>query len=968
MITAVAQRTAYTAFTVNEGLPSNHVYQCVEDNDGFLWIATDEGVARFDGKYFQVFTTANGLPDNEVLQIVKEKSGRIWVNCFKQSPAYFDVQKNRFINASENPDLAFATGTVNMNLFALPDDGVHFSNEKGSFVFRNATLDTIHSILGKPYFRLSAAKNNSLIAFGGTSNTRRSTFLFYLIYNNVIVDSVSYQRLTDYKFGLTLSDNKLFDFYSSKGTCFIYTVKSEQPLVVKQDSIQIAEPFSSYGVNDTTIYFTGVSGTIYVHHKSTYKFLYALGGDFLANRLYEDSQGNRWICSVDKGLLLYRKNAFSKLTIPANYTNTNFLSIAKNGTTVLAGNYYGEIIEFNQLQFKVHTLVKSKPSRQRKIIFAGKDVYSISEDGVFLNFKTSFVSPENKVRLVGKTALLYNDTTLLIGSVVGVYHLNTRTNKITHSVRYKRGMSLAKGLDGLVYYGSTDGLYRYNVQQRSFESLIKLHPCFNDRIVSITVTADSIIWIATASNGLAVLYQDKVIGILKASDGLISNTFRTVTTGKTRQIWLGTAQGISVIQYQKNNYRLIYTIQNISVNNGLTSNEVNEMLYYYDTVYAATSNGISLIPTHLTVAKNDIPVRLIKMSINELDTLIRATYDLSYATQNIQMQFAAISLTGLFKKLQYRLGNQLNWLDLNGNILTLKLNSGNHLLQVRAVDVNGYASKSITTIQFHIATPFWKSVWFWLVVAVLIQIVCFFAISNWQKTRKEQQLAKKIATVQTAALEQQAFTLLMNPHFMFNALNSIQHYINVQDRKNANRYLTDFASLLRKSFEAAQQYFIPLEEELENIKIYLRLEQMRFADRFTYTIHIAENVELENWMIPTMMLQPLLENALLHGIMPSTIQGEIAIKIKEENTNLVIAIIDNGIGIAKSQILQEHSSHNSHGTDLIHKRIVALNQFGAAAIQMHTKTAFADEFNPGVKTVLHISSDLYSAWIKANQA
>src|ERR1700754_1801397 len=106
VITCRAQSDKYKAFTVNDGLPSNNIYRCIEDNKGFLWVATDAGIARFDGKHFQVFTTRDGLPDNEVLAVVKENDGRIWVNCFKQSPAYFDEVKNRFINAKEDSTLA----------------------------------------------------------------------------------------------------------------------------------------------------------------------------------------------------------------------------------------------------------------------------------------------------------------------------------------------------------------------------------------------------------------------------------------------------------------------------------------------------------------------------------------------------------------------------------------------------------------------------------------------------------------------------------------------------------------------------------------------------------------------------------------------------------------------------------------------------------------------------------------------
>ena len=134
LLTCKAQQATYTAFTVDDGLPSNYIYGCVEDDKGFLWIATDAGIARFDGEHFQVFTTRQGLPDNEVLEVVKEKNGCIWVNCFKQSPAYFDEVQNRFINAKEDSNLAKVSGTGIMRVYALQNGGVMYANEKGSYI------------------------------------------------------------------------------------------------------------------------------------------------------------------------------------------------------------------------------------------------------------------------------------------------------------------------------------------------------------------------------------------------------------------------------------------------------------------------------------------------------------------------------------------------------------------------------------------------------------------------------------------------------------------------------------------------------------------------------------------------------------------------------------------------------------------------------------------------------------------
>lgn len=967
-VLATAQQRVYTAFTVNEGLPSNLVYQCLEDNKGFLWVATDGGIARFDGKYFQLFTTANGLPDNEVLHIAKEINGRIWVNCHRQSPAYFDEGKNKFINATENKELAKVSGTVNMDLYALPDGGVQFNNETGSFVFKNTKLDTLASIIGKKYYRVGNITKDIQIGGGGSfNNVKRSTFL-YLFNKKRIKDSLIFEEPKENYPYRNVNNNKYYNFNSSSGNCFIYSVTQTDPFKATVESIKISEPFSNYGFNDTTIFFVGNSGEIKVYNKKTLNFLYAISGDYLANRLYEDSKGNIWISTVDKGLLVYRTQNIAPIQIPSNYNRKNFLSIAKIKNSILAGNYYGEVIESEHERFVIHSVIKKKPSRQRKIVVAGKDIYTISEDGVHVNYSTSFINPSNQLPMGGKTALLYNDTTLLIGSFAGVIHINPRNKKVTASVRYKRGMAMAIGNDGLVYYGSTDGLYTYNVHKQLFESIKHLHPSVDQRIVAITVTADGLVWVATASGTIVIIKNKKVIQILDERSGLVSSLFRTITIGKQGQVWVGTAQGISVINYANSQSgKINYTIQNLTKNDGLTSNEVNEMILDNDTMYAATSNGISIIPTSINTRKVDIPVQLIKISINQKDTSINDYYKLNSNTQNIQMQFAGINLNGYFKKFQYRTSEKQEWLDVIGTALTLQLNSGKHILEVRAIEANGYASNLVKTIQFEIETPFWKSAWFWILTAIVLQLILIFTISKWQKKRKEQQMAIKVATVQTAALEQQAFTSLMNPHFMFNALNSIQHYINVQDKINANRYLSDFASLLRKSFEAAQRSFIPLEEELEHIKVYLRLEQMRFSDRFKYEIFIADDIDLEDWMIPTMMLQPLLENALLHGIMPSSIPGELSIDLKVSNKNLIITIIDNGIGIKNSEAVQAQPQHKSHGRDLIQKRIAALFHFGNQPITLITTSAFKSATNPGVKIILTIPLDLYGAWLKAQQ-
>jgi ligand-binding sensor domain-containing protein len=953
-----AQPKHYTAFTVANGLPSNHIYHCVEDDKGFLWVATDAGIARFDGKHFQVFTTDNGVPDNEVLSVLKEKDGTIWINCFKQSPAYFDEVKNRFINAKEDSNLAKVSGTALMQMFALKEGGVIYYNEKGSYIFKQGKL------VNKSNFLLVGGNAELGLEYHGYKKNGMSSVHLVRIENHRATDSINMQlRTADLSIVPDEGNVYMFDFSHRK--IYAYSDIRTSTLSYRKDSAIILESSFSISYTPQSIILLTRGAKLYVYDKHTLQLTHLIKGDYLPNGFYDDSKGNLWICTIDKGLLVYRKNQLGSIDLPDNFLGRNFLSIArKQDGALLAGNYYGEVIEARNKIFKVTKVIKRTPSRLKKILLSGDNVYTISDasDGVLVNFTRDLLHPESKMSAGGKTGLVCNDSLILVGTSYGFLRLNTLSQTLYRVVRYNRITSMVKANNEEVYAGSTDGLHKYNFIRDSLTSLTNRHALLGERITSLCTTPDGLLWVSTANNGIVVVRGDSVLLHISTNDGIISNSCRTIISAKKGQVWVGTSHGVSVVDYSLTDKQLLFTLRNITENDGLTSNEINEMVYHNDTVYAATGNGISLIPANSVYPQLNIAVHLVRMSINQRDTVIASQYSLGYQQQNILMQFAGVELNGHFKNMQYALDDSQKWVDLVDNSLTLQLNSGHHTVFVRARDVNGNISNKVLKIHFLIATPFWKSWWFWIMVAVGIQLATIYLVNRRQRIRKEQKLEKELAVVQTASLEQQAFTSLMNPHFMFNALNSIQHYINVQDRKKANHYLSDFASLIRKNFEAAQKSFIPLEQELENIKIYLRLEQMRFTDRFTYDIRVDLCIDTEQWMIPTMMLQPLLENALLHGIMPSTIRGMLIIEIEEKNDNLQIVITDNGIGIENSLAAGRGNDHKSHGMALIQKRINALNHFVKEPIQFVSAPAFQDATNPGNRITILIPGILYEAW------
>jgi len=199
----------------------------------------------------------------------------------------------------------------------------------------------------------------------------------------------------------------------------------------------------------------------------------------------------------------------------------------------------------------------------------------------------------------------------------------------------------------------------------------------------------------------------------------------------------------------------------------------------------------------------------------------------------------------------------------------------------------------------------------------------------------------------------------MNPHFIFNALNSVNSFIAINDERTANKYLSDFSLLMRAVLENSEEDFIPLEKEIELLKLYTKLEHFRFKDKFDYKIIIDENVKVDEFQIPPMLLQPYIENAVWHGLRYKTDKGQLSINITQVNKNeLKISITDDGIGRTKSKAMktENQKKHNSKGLGNIKKRVAILNEMYKDKVDV-----FIDDYlnaeDSGTKVVVTLKKD-----------
>jgi hypothetical protein len=351
--------------------------------------------------------------------------------------------------------------------------------------------------------------------------------------------------------------------------------------------------------------------------------------------------------------------------------------------------------------------------------------------------------------------------------------------------------------------------------------------------------------------------------------------------------------------------------------------------------YFATNAGLVYFSANKRSAAGEPPKVFITSIVNDKVKLPlnQNNHIISPRNNTLTFQYSAIDFQNKNVTYKYRLKADANWTETKNRRLEFSsLEPGKYSFELSARSNNSGWSPA-ARIDFVLEKYFWQTWWFLLGIISLLGISLYKAalsVTKRQKNKVQEQLLLKNKILM---LEQRALQAMMNPHFVFNVMNSIQHYINTKDPASANKILTGFAKLIRKNLEICTKSFITLEEELEYLTLYLSLEKKRFGEKLNYSITVDERIDKEETLIPSMILQPYVENAIWHGIMPKETGGNIDIEIALDNSRLSIRIIDDGVGIENS-IKEKTYQHQSKGMELTRERINLLNEVEANPIQI----------------------------------
>jgi ligand-binding sensor domain-containing protein len=916
-LAAFAQSTQTITYTVKDGLPSNALYRSVIDKKGFLWVATEIGLSRFDGKKFRNYSTADGLTDNEITDLFIDSSGRVWVLPFRRTPCYYNVVTDRF----ENEETELSLGKIELSNPNRPHilqfGGVAFSNSNQQlFIYRNnKTVYTVNNYYPKsatPLKIIEYQKEQFLIfAEDSIRQYTKGKFKSAIALNRKVLMS----ECVGNKVYLATSNSVITCQFNNMGNV-AFLAERKYPFEIRI--------FCKTGKRFA---ITSLNGTTYLLDKNTLELsaiVSATEGMPVRNVL-EDKDDNIWLSTMDRGLVKVQQKRIS--SFDNKELRQNFNALIKT-THVIAGNNNGEIYKYDSLYVKKLQFNNDKniDTWVRKIISTKYGIYVATQSASFLvNEKTlavekAFRGIENRST---KAAWLMNDSVILMGGHAFACQYNLNTKKVIDSIG-KRVVSLGSDLTGNIYVGSNEGLYRW--QKNKLESLAEKRKSFSYKINTMACSPDNLMWVGLGSDSLMVLKENNFIASVALGDIIPGSICKALYCNKAGEIWLGTNKGLNRINYTYSSNEFTYSNTYFGTADGLIGEQVNDIALQDSMVYVATNEGISYLPLNIQLPVSDINTFVSSVSINNVAGELKEKYVLKYDENDITINFSGVDLTGFIPLFEYNI-NDGKW-QRTEKIELKKLASGSYTIKIRATRRDGKPSTNEAVVKFEISTPFWRSGFFWFLMSALVLGALLYLQQRRDKRKQKAAVEKVLTEKRITELEMQALKAQINPHFVFNCLNSIKGFIYDKDYREADKYLDRFSELMRSTIDHSDAAIISVKDEMNYLDNYLQLEQLRFEDKFDYKIAVDILVDINKVFIPAMLLQPYVENAIRHGMrFLENRKGLIKITAAIEDGFLVCQIDDDGIGREKAAQLKGkmHIEYQSKGMSISKRRAELYN-------------------------------------------
>jgi hypothetical protein len=953
------QQLLFNNISNQAGLPGQECYNVMQDTKGFIWISTEAGLCKYNGSTSKVFDKKNGLPENSCYAVTEDKKGNLWFLTSANRILYYEndslieapfsknfsaMNKNGLLmgyklsfrndSAIINTQIATYISGINSSCVSiLPRDSQNFYY----FVKEGDALRCINRNSDRPVLSKSAdavtitmgintgkeiKQLNVKYKSNGRPNWRVQTAYNGNGENFISFDNVLVKLNADYSFSVYEFPDIILNLYCDKAKgLWIGTLKGgvryyEDTRFMNSEITSLAG-FSVTGVcvdNENGVWCTTLEkGVFYSRNKSVINYANASGLDKPAdilkcenNRIFTSSGNNELIELTKDSLIRHELNIFGERTISEILKNEN-----------------GWIISGVSMLLKTDDQFRNT---------------------VFVKFvRTGTYAGNNQMAFIGNDKRLFG---IDYGEIMEI--VDDKAIDIKMPIE-SAGKYLLPIDSNIFLYGCKDGLYKMVINSSKNYNTYHTQKIsgISGPVNHIFKSSKNTIWVTTREDGLYVYKDDSAINVTKKLK-LPTDRIFDITEDRFGNIWLGTNTGL--VRFSQSAGGYITTVYNIS--NGLPSNEIFRVAVDSNFIYFSGTEGISRFSlTEELLNKKAPPVYIHSLKINGTLSAVNNHLILPYNKNSLTLEFDALT----FKEnnsftLFYRLKgqNQKNYKEemVKSNTITIdNLSPDIYEMTVYAVNNDGVRSSNPVILHFEIEKPFWQKAWFIISGIVFFGIVFFLSFKLIAKRIRKREEAKTRINQQLAEFQLTALQAQMNPHFIFNAINSIQNYVLKKEEQAAYNYLSKFSKLIRMVLNNSEEKTLSLHDELETVKLYIELEQLRFDKKFEFMLEISTDVDPHDVTLPTMLIQPYVENAIWHGLMnlESEQAGILSIKISMSNLLLKIVVEDNGVGREQAGKYRKESVHRPVAMKLTEKRLSVINTMGDYS---DVKVSVIDLVNP----------------------
>jgi hypothetical protein len=697
-------------------------------------------------------------------------------------------------------------------------------------------------------------------------------------------------------------------------------------------------------MDDSLAYINESTGSLEYNIKTGQTRRYLPG--IPVSRVFRDQAGDLWFTTLGEGIFRLNSSEWKTIRPKAGDENSMVTAISKIGNELWIGDNHNYIFRYTLPNL---TLTHSRPfffyMKNPILCFDTIDNHRIISAG-----NQGFIEGTRdykfirELKIVVKSMSRIDNRKRLLASKSGAFILDVFDFRITDTLWHERA-TVAYNQKDTFYIGTLNGLYRW-IKGQPLVFLGKETPFLQKRISAIAESTDGTLWIASYDDAGVIGYKNnKQVIAFTRQQGLSSDICRTLLV-HNNILWVGTDKGLNKIDLNKPGH----PVTQYTSRDGLASDMVNTLFADNARIYVGTSAGLSFFDEQNTVATEPCRIHLLSLINSERERITdSAGLVIPYTNKRLRVEFAGISYRSAGKIIyRYRMtGIDSTWRETKDPYLEFPdLPSGDYTLQVMAVNKFGNASR-IISVPITVTIQFWKKTWFVTGVWAL-SLALLWWLGAWRIARiRHKQQEKERLMQKMAELENTALTSQMNPHFIFNCLNSIQLYIFNGDITASNKYIAGLGKLIRMTLNNSSRSFVSLADEADYLSSYLLLEKMRFEDKIDYELVMNNIADPSTVLIPPMLIQPFVENALQHGLAPKYgSKGFISIHIQRDGETLKITVNDNGIGrkaaaAGKKTGLKENiKEYSSKGMALTKDRLDIINKIykGAATIEVSDLT------------------------------